>query len=112
MIELIKNPEEVAKGGEVDLEKFWTPAFIPFSKVRDAISLQTELDDGDLSELDMMDRLADFVAEDIYAKQFAKDDLYNRMHAPNAIETMQEQIMFVAQGDQSESTKNFLAKKA
>ncbi|MCJ0932547.1 hypothetical protein MST22_15475 [Virgibacillus halodenitrificans] len=111
MIELIKNPEEVMNGGEVELQKYWTPAFIPFSKVRDAISLQTELDEGELTELDMMDKLADFIANDIYGKQFTKDDLYNRLHAPDAIDSMQQQVMFVAQGNQSEATKNFLAKK-
>lgn len=110
MIELVKNPEEVLNGGEPELERFWTPAFIPFSIVREAIGLQVETEEEG-KELEIMDKLADFVANRIYNKQFTKDDIYNRLHAPNAIETLQEQILFVAQGHQTEETKNFLAKK-
>src|SRR5690625_910725 len=110
-IELVKNPEEVLKGGEVELEKYWTPAFIPFSIVRDSLGLQSELESGELSELDIMDKLVDFVANNIYGGQFTKDDIYNRLHAPNAIEELQNQILFVAQGQQSDSTKKFLEKK-
>jgi|SRR5690625_970712 len=111
MIELVKNPEEVRKGGEVELEKYWTPAFIPFSIVRDAIGLEAELESGEMSELDMMDKLADFVATNIYAGQFAKEDIYERLHAPDAVETLQEQVLFVARGQQSDSTKKFLERK-
>lgn len=112
MIELVKNVEEVEKGGEVQLEKFWTPPFIPFSKVRDALQLQTEMDKEEgMTELDMMDKLSDFVAKDIYNNQFSKDDIYERLHAPDAVDALQSQLMFVARGDQTDQTKKFLEKK-
>ncbi|MCA1021792.1 phage tail assembly chaperone G [Halobacillus litoralis] len=112
MIELVKNVEEVQKGGEVELEKFWTPAFLPFSKVRQALQLQADMsEDEDSSELEMMEMLANFVAKEIYNDQFSVDDLYDRLHAPDALDALQSQLVFVAQGDQSEETKKFLAKK-
>ncbi|SDX65249.1 phage tail assembly chaperone G [Salimicrobium album] len=111
MIQLVKNPEEVEKGGEVKLDTYWTPMFLPFSKVRDAIGMQAELDKEGMAELDIMDRLADFVANDIYGAQFTKDDIYDRLHAPDGVEELQNQIMFVAQGDQSSATKKFLESK-
>lgn len=111
MIALVKNPDDVLKGGEIELEKYWTPPFIPFKKIRDAIQFQVELEKGEMSELEMIDRLADFVANDIYSGQFTKDDIYDRMHAPDAAEELQQQVLFVAQGQQTESTKKFLEKK-
>jgi len=112
MIELIKNIDEVEKGGEPVMEKFWTPLFIPFSKVRDALQMQMEIENNKkLTELDTMDKLSEFVAKDIYNNQFTKEDLYTRLHAPDAVNALQSQLMFVAQGDQTDETKKFLAKK-
>ncbi|WP_100373073.1 phage tail assembly chaperone G [Bacillus sp. FJAT-45037] len=109
VIELVKNVEEVQKGGAVILEKYWTPLFIPFSKVRQALQLQADMaKDEDASELEMMEMLADFVAKEIYNNQFTIDDLYDRLHAPDALEALQAQLMFVAQGDQTNATKKYL----
>ncbi len=110
MIELVKNVEEAQKGGEVELEKFWTPPFIPFSKVRQALQMQADMDE-DSTELETMEMLAQFVAQEIYNKQFTIDDLYERLHAPDALEALQSQLIFVAQGDQTDATKKFLEKK-
>ena len=111
MIELVVNPQEVAEGGEPEVKKYWTPAFIPFTKVREAMELASELEKGDTDDFGKsVDKLVDFVT-DVYGNQFTKDELYNGIHAPTAIETLQEQIMFIAQGQQSQSTKNFLEKK-
>jgi hypothetical protein len=111
MIELVVNPQEVAEGGEPEVKKYWTPAFIPFTKVREAMELAAELEKGETENVaESMDKLADFVT-DLYGGQFTKDELYNGLHAPSAIPVIQEQILFVAQGQQSQATKNFLAKK-
>lgn len=110
MIELVKNPDEVVKGGEVELEKYWTPPFIPFKKVREAIELSQDLEKEGTSELDAMDKLATFVV-DVYGEQFTKDDLFDRVHGPDAIVTMQDNLMFIAQGTQSNATRDFLNKK-
>lgn len=110
MIELVKNPEEALRGGEVEMEKFWTPPFIPFSKVREAMQLASEMEKGKLTETEMIDRLIDFIV-DVYGKQFTKEDVYNRIHGPDAVQVLQENIIFVAQGNESSSTKKFLAAK-
>ncbi|GLO64752.1 MULTISPECIES: phage tail assembly chaperone G [Bacteria] len=112
MMELVKNPEEVANGGEVEMEKYWTPAFLPLRVSRDAIQLYNELvEDVDISEIDKFDKMADFVANEIYGGKFTKDDLYERLHGPGGKEVLEQQLIFVAQGQQSAETKNFQAKK-
>ncbi|MDF1997598.1 phage tail assembly chaperone G [Peribacillus frigoritolerans] len=112
MIELVKDVKE----GEIVTEKFLTPVFIPFSVVYEAVDLTQEIDKSEKeksasSEKDMIDKLLDFVANKIYNQQFTKEDLFNGLHAPDAIQTLQEQIVFVAQGRQNDETKKFLAKK-
>ncbi|MFK3938944.1 phage tail assembly chaperone G [Alkalihalobacillus sp. NPDC078783] len=108
MIELVKNVEEVQKGGEVVLERFWTPILIPFRKVQEALQMQVDIEKEETTELAAMDMMANFVAKDIYDNQFTVDDLYNRLHAPDALATLQAQLAFVAQGDQTNETKKFL----
>lgn len=111
MIELVTNPQEVAEGGEPEVKKYWTPAFIPFTKVREAMSIAAEMESEDTTDYsEFLDKLADYVT-DLYGRQFTKDDLYNGLHAPDAVSVLQEQIFFIAQGQQSESTKDFLTKK-
>lgn len=112
MIELVKNPKEVQQGGEVEMERFWTPPFLPFSKVRQALQMQAEMDgEEERNEMEVMEMLATFVAQDIYNGQFTVDELYERLHAPDALQALQSQLIFVAQGDQSDGTKKFLEKK-
>ncbi|WP_350300594.1 phage tail assembly chaperone G [Peribacillus frigoritolerans] len=112
MIELVKEVKE----GEIVTEKHLTPIFIPFSVVYEAVDLTQEMEKSEKeknasSEKEMIDKLLEFVANKIYNKQFTKEDLFNGLHAPDAIQTLQEQIIFVAQGRQTDETKKFLAKK-
>lgn len=118
MIELVKNPEGVNNGDEPEIEKVWTPGFIALRVSRNAVQLYNELrDEKDTSEFDKFDKMVDFVAHEIYAGKITKDDIYDRMHAPgmegagSAKENIEEQIIFAAQGMQTESTKVFLARK-
>lgn len=118
MIELIKNPEEAAKGEEPEIEKVWTPSFIPFRVSYEATKLDMEfMNSEDKSELEMVDRLVDFVADEIYDGKITKDDIFNRMHAPgsddgkSALRTLQDQIVFASRGVQTGETKNFLKQK-
>ncbi|PKR82562.1 phage tail assembly chaperone G [Heyndrickxia camelliae] len=106
MIELVKEVKE----GEIVTEKFLTPIFIPLSVVYEAIDIIDETEN--ISERELIDKLLDFVTNRIYNKQFTKDDLINGLHAPNAMETLMEQVTFIAQGQQNEETKKFLAKKS
>lgn len=116
MIELVKNPDEANKGGEIETERFWTPVHIPLKVMYEALDLSEEMANiesgkSKKSFRDAMDLMMDFIANKAYNGQFTKDDLLERLHAPDAINTLQEQIMFIAQGETSDSTKNFLANK-
>lgn len=119
MIELIKNPEEAKKGEEPEIEKVWTPGFTPFKVAYEATKLEVELEkEEDLTYLDVMDRLIDFVANEVYAGKITKDDLLNRMHGPGldggkpAYEILQEQVSFASTGIQSDEAKNVLSGKS
>lgn len=113
LIELVKNPEEVLKGGEVEMEKYWTPPFLPLTVTYEAIDLmeKVEKQEGDGNFKDVLDMMIGFVAEKAYGGQFSKEDLQKRLHAPDAIEALQAQVQFIAQGQQSNATKKFLEKK-
>lgn len=112
MVELVANPEELVNGGEPELQKYWTPPFIPLSVVREAMQMQKEMeDDTEANELDLVDKMIEFVANRIYNGQFTVEDLYNRLHAPDAVKTIQDQILFITQGNQTDATKKFLEKK-
>lgn len=109
MIELVKEVKE----GEIITEKFLTPVFIPMSVIYEAMDLMEKIDDpeNEMSEKQTVDTLLDFVANKVYKDQFSKDDLVNGLHAPDAINVLQEQVLFIAQGQQTDATKEFLAKK-
>lgn len=105
-IELLKNVEEVENGGKPEFETFWTPPFIPWKKVREALQLQKEIEEKGMDEVDTMDKMADFVANDIYGGRFTKEDLYNRLHCPSGNEEIIKQVMFLANGDVAGTSKN------
>ncbi|MEK5524144.1 phage tail assembly chaperone G [Heyndrickxia sp. FSL W8-0423] len=113
MIELVKEVKE----GEVVTEKYLTPVFIPLSVVYEALDLVETIDkslSGEIDaneEIDLMDQLLNFVSSKLYGNQFTKDELFNGLHGPDAIETLQEQILFIARGRQSDETKKYLAEK-
>src|SRR5699024_3413163 len=116
MIELVKNREEANKGGEIETERFWTPVHIPLKVMYEALDLSEEMANIESGESkksfrDTMDLMMDFIANKAYNGQFTKDDLLERLHAPDAINTLQEQIMFIAQGETTDSTKKWLAKQ-
>lgn len=110
-IELVKNPEEVMKGGEPELEKFWTPPFIPFSKVRQAMQMQADFSKNKkITEYEITETLSEFIAKDIFNNQFTVDDLYERLHAPDAMEALQNLLFFVTNGGKEDETKKFVEK--
>lgn len=117
-IELIKNPEAVNNGGEIEIEKVWTVPFISFGVSREAVSLLNDvIQNEDMSDDDKNDKIIDFLAEKAFGGKITKDDIYNRLPGPglsgqgNAQETLEEILFFVASGQQSDDTKNFLAGK-
>lgn len=109
MIELVKEVKE----GELVTEKYVTPMFIPMRVVYEAIDLVAELNTrkGREEEKELIEKLGTFVAEKIYNSQFTKDDLFNGLHAPNAINELFNQVFFIARGEQSEEAKKYLAKR-
>lgn len=118
MIELIKNPEEVNNGAEPEFEKVWTVPFISFKTSREAVSLLNDaIGNEEMSDDDKNDKITDFLAENAFGNKITKNDLYNRLPGPgfkdrgNAQAVLEEVLMFVAGGGQSDSTKNFLAGK-
>ncbi|PWA08660.1 hypothetical protein DCC39_14575 [Pueribacillus theae] len=111
MIELIKNPEEVIKGGEPEFDKYWTSPFIPLDVTLEAVDFAEKLENGEITGSESILEMADFVAQKIFNGQFTKDDIRQRLHAPDAIDELQSQIFFVARGEQSDATKKFLEKK-
>jgi len=108
MIEIVKKVKE----GEIVTEKYLTPVFIPLSVVYQAIDLTADMEKGTKeNERSLIDKLIDFVVNDLYKNQFTKEDLLNGLHAPDAMGTLTEQLLFVARGYQSNETKKYLAKK-
>ncbi|WP_026581020.1 phage tail assembly chaperone G [Bacillus sp. J33] len=108
MIELVKEVKE----GEIVTQKYLTPVFIPLSVVYQAIDLSADMEKiSRTNEKEMIDKLLDFVANDVYKGQFTKDELMNGLHAPDAIDVLQQQILFISRGQQSDETKKYLAKK-
>lgn len=118
MIELIKNPEEVNKGAEPEIEKVWTVPFVSLSTTREAVSILNEVvGNTDLSDDDKNDKIIDFLAEKAFGNKIKKEDLYNRLPGPGLIDgesgqaRLEEVLYFMATGGQSDATKKFLAEK-
>ena|SRR5699024_2790043 len=111
-IELVKNVDEVLKGGEPELEKVWTPYFIPWRTVREGMQLLMEKEDGkSTSEIEMIEAMEDFIVNKIFVGQITVEDLQERLHAPNAMKAMQDLIGFVTSGEESDELRAFLEKK-
>src|SRR5699024_8366337 len=116
MIESVKNPEEVNKGGEVEIERFWTPVHIPLKVMYEALDLSEErsnIESGKSKKSlrDAMDLMMDFIANKAYNGQFTKDDLVERLRAPSAINILQAQKRCIASGGQARGTRDVLEKK-
>lgn len=108
MIELVKE----VKDGEVIMEKYFTPYFIPLSVTYQAINLHREWSKVNAdNELEFIQKLVGFIAKEIYDNQFTKEQIEKGLHAPSAIDVLLEQLMFVTRGHQNDETKKFLAKK-
>lgn len=95
--------------GNPKVETFITPTHISFRKIYDASDLMDGGQDENKSSKEAMDEMLDMVV-DIYDKQFTKDDLLDRLHAPDAVEELQQQIGFIAEGQIDDERKKQLAK--
>lgn len=106
-ITLVKEVKE----GEVVQETYMTPVFIPFAVVYEAADHLESLSKGTMTLKEQVDTFSNFIANDIYKKQFTAKEMLDGLHAPDAVEVLQAQIRFVSDGYQSDETKKFLAKK-
>lgn len=105
----IKLVKEI-KDDKPIFDTFLTPTFIPFKKMYEAVDLMDELQNNDkLSDKQAFDMMFDMVV-DIYNKQFTKEQLMNGLHAPDAVQELQSQIAFIAEGHMDEQRKKELAK--
>ena len=106
-IELVTEVKE----GEIVTKTFLTPPFLPMSVLYEGLDVAEEVENGELSEREKMEKLTIFTADTLYKGQFTTEELVNGLHGPEAIEILQEQLIFATNGYQSDETKNFLAKK-
>ncbi|HAR6377204.1 TPA: hypothetical protein I1790_001118 [Staphylococcus pseudintermedius] len=107
-IQLVENP----KAEELKMETFLTPHFIPLDVLYEVTDVMVELEKVEAGEKEMpfsvqLDKLIDAVVK-IYGKQFTKKAIKARLHAPDALKTLQEQVAFIANGQQDDETKKFI----
>ncbi len=110
-LELVKSYD--AENDKVETKVYYTPAFIPLGVVYEAIDLTERMEKNEekKSEKELINELVAFVANDIYKGQFTVEELENGLHAPDAMRVLQEQIVFVARGGQSQEAKKLVAKR-
>lgn len=109
-IKLVNNGEDVAKkNAEPKYDTFVTPSFIPLRKMYEATDVMEEMQSGKTSEKQAFDMLMDMVV-DIYEKQFTRDDVLDRLHSPDAMEELQQQVQFVSEGQMDDERKKELKK--
>lgn len=119
MADLKRNRIELFKemdGDKPKMESFLTSPFMPLSVIFEANEMLAKHEGKVIETMKTeemrayIEDMADFVANRVYEKQFTKQDLFDRLHSPNAIFELQSQIAFVALGVQSNETKKFLEK--
>lgn len=113
MLKLVKNPKEAMKGAEIEYETYWTSPFLSTEVTYEAMDLADLMEEkeSDMKSREVMDILGKFVTDKIYGGQFTFKDLKEKYHGPDFINSMREQIQFIAQGQQTDETKKFLEKK-
>ena len=97
------------KDGKTIYETYFTPTQIPFRKIVDATMIMNSKDEEEQDDNKMILEMVDFVV-DIYGGQFTKDDVLDRLHAPDAIEELESQVKFIMRGQMDDERKKELAK--
>lgn len=127
--QLKRNKLDIVTGvndqGEIQVNTYITPVFISSELWYEAIDTMEQLDEMEkenaalpedeqrkMSELmsEQIDLLIDMVVK-IYDNAFTRDQLKEGLHAPQIMETLQNQVLFIAQGQQDEETKKYFEKK-
>ncbi|KHE73152.1 phage tail assembly chaperone G [Halobacillus sp. BBL2006] len=112
MIELVTDVKE----GEIITQTYWTSPFLPMKVVLEANDIAAQIDKLETDDIEQQketfDQLSSFVADVLYNKQFTKQELQDGLHAPQALNALYDQIIFITRGKQSDETKKFLEKKS
>ena len=98
-IELIKDVNE---NGEVETKVYFTPKFIPFSKLLELTKTLEAMEEK--TEIEAMNDMFSVVV-DLYNNQFTVEELQDGLHAPEAVATLQEQISFISEGKLTEDNE-------
>lgn len=118
----IKLLKEI-KGEEIVTQTYWTVPFPSLAMVYEAADIigsyeEMQLERKKNKEIvtskevgQQIEKMAEFVADRVYGKQFTKDELAERFYGPDAFTALQDQVLFVASGTQNDETKKFLEKK-
>lgn len=126
---LKRNKIDIVTGvndnGEVQVNTYVTPVFIPADTWYESIDTLEQIDDMELNNnalpedekrkmsdimKEQIDLLIDMVVK-IYDNAFSRDQLKKGLHAPQMMEVLLNQVQFIAQGQQDEETKKYFEKK-
>lgn len=122
---LKRNKIDIVTGvndkGEVQINTYLTPVFIPSEVWYESIDIMEQLDEMEKDEntegrkmsdimKDQMDLLIDMVVK-IYDNAFSREQLKEGLHAPQMMEVLQHQVQFIASGQQDEESKKYFEKK-
>lgn len=104
IIQLVEDP----KANEIKLQTYLTPHFISFEIVYEAMDLIDDIEDENSTMKPRNRWQIDGYGCKIYDNQFTVKDLKERMHAPDGMNALREQVIFITQGQQTEETRNFI----
>jgi len=107
-IELVTGFDE--EKDQTTTKVYYTSPYLSGRLFRDALSLSKELEESE-EEMENLDKLLDFVANDIYGSQFTVEELEEGLPPYRMVEELQEQVFFVARGEQSDTSKKLLEQK-
>lgn len=116
MANLKRNTIDLVTGFEADeivTQTYYTPKFLSMEVLYEALDLHERMTENKdkMSEKEMLNEIANFVANQIYEKQFTPEELIKGLHAPQSSEILYQQIIFVTQGNQTAAGKKLMAKK-
>lgn len=89
---------------------YYTNPYLSGRLFRNALALSEELEESK-DEFHNLDKMLDFVAAEIYENQFTVEELEEGLPPYRMVRELQDQIFFVARGEQSETSKKLLEKK-
>lgn len=114
MANIKRNVIHLTVGYDEDKEKaktktYYTPPMMSGRLFRSSLEMSKEIDESK-DDFENLDKLLNFVAVEVYNNQFTVEELEDGLPPYDLVKELQEQVFFVARGEQSEDTKKFLEK--